>query len=84
VGKNKLKSGGREMVDLMISMMMAVTVVIVGLYSVVFGRSAANWVLKLDNNLVRTDLHEKVYRTGFTVVGALFIAFGILTVLLIA
>lgn len=72
------------MVNLIVSIIMAVSVVIIGLYSVVFSRSAAAWALGLDNNIARPDLHEKVYRAGFAVVGFSFIAFGLLTVLLVA
>ncbi|MDD5270968.1 MAG: hypothetical protein PHE80_07270 [Candidatus Omnitrophica bacterium] len=67
-----------------IGIIAAVFVAVVGLYSVVFSRSAAIWVLGLDNNIARPDLHEKVYRAGFAVVGFSFIAFGLLTVLLVA
>ncbi len=72
------------MVNLSLSIIMAVSVVVIGLYSVVFSRSAATWALGLDNNIARPDLHEKVYRAGFAVVGFSFIAFGLLTVLLVA
>lgn len=72
------------MISMGLSIAMAVAVVIVGLYSLVFSHSAASWALSLDGRMKRPDLHEKVYRAGFTVVGASFIMFGILTVLLIA
>lgn len=71
------------MVNLALSLVMAVAVVIMGLYSVAFSRSAANWMLSLDRELVRADIHEKVYRAGFTAAGASFIMFGILTVFLV-
>jgi hypothetical protein len=73
-----------EMLSPGLSVVMAVIVVVIGLYSFVFSRSAASWVLSRDSNPVRPDFHEKVYTAGFTVVGASFIMFGILTVLLIA
>ncbi|HRZ67174.1 MAG TPA: hypothetical protein P5521_03480 [Candidatus Omnitrophota bacterium] len=72
------------MASMSIGIIAAVFVAVVGLYSVVFSRSAATWVLGLDNNIARPDLHEKVYRAGFAVVGFSFIAFGLLTVLLVA
>jgi hypothetical protein len=82
----KGKTGETEakmMVNLALSLMMAVAVVIMGLYSIAFSHSAANWVLSIDRELARTDLHQKVYRAGFTAVGASFIMFGILTVFLV-
>ncbi len=72
------------MISMTLSIIAAVFVAMIGLYSIVFRHSAANWALSLDNNIARPDLHERVYRAGFAVVGASFIAFGLLTVLLIA
>jgi len=72
------------MVSVTLSIIAAVLVAMIGLYSVVFRHSAANWVLSLDNNIARPDLHEKVYKAGFAVVGFSFMAFGLLTVLLVA
>lgn len=72
------------MINMALSLTMAAAVVITGFYSMAFSRSAANWALSLDRDLERPDFHEKVYRAGFTVVGASFITFGILTVLLVA
>ena len=71
------------MINLALSLIMAIAVVIMGFYSMAFSRSSANWILSLDRGLARTDIHEKVYRAGFTAVGASFIMFGILTVFLV-
>jgi hypothetical protein len=86
VGNVKGKRGETEakmMINLALSLIMAIAVVIMGFYSMAFSRSAANWILSLDRGLARTDIHEKVYRAGFTAVGASFIMFGILTVFLV-
>jgi len=72
------------MANMTIGIIAAIFVAVIGLYSIVFSRSAATWALGLDNNIARPGLHEKVYRAGFAVVGASFIAFGLLTVLLVA
>ena len=65
-------------------MLVAILTIIMGLCGVAFRDSAAAWAVDVDGKLSRTNISEKVYRTGFAVLGVLFVAFGALTVLLIA
>ena len=65
-------------------MMLAILVIILGLYAVTFRNTAAAWAIGIDGKVARTNISEKVYTAGFTVVGAFFVTFGVLIVLLIA
>lgn len=64
-------------------MLLAILVVMLGLYYLAFGKAAAANAARLDEKLIRRTIGEKIYRIGFKIVGAFCVAFGVLTILLI-
>ncbi|MFA5093988.1 MAG: hypothetical protein WC512_01935 [Candidatus Omnitrophota bacterium] len=72
------------MSNAILSLVMALAVVIIGLYSVAFRNSAASWAAGLYKGNASSSINEKVYTTCFGVVGVSLMAFGMLTVLLVA
>ena len=69
---------------LAIEVLLALAVIIIGIYGMAFSRAAASWAVGVDGRLVRTTIGENVYRVGFMVVGAFFVTFGVLMAILIA
>ncbi len=71
------------MSNVTLSLVMALAVVIIGIYSVTFRHSAASWAAGLYKANAGLDANEKVYTTCFGVVGVSLMTFGILTALLV-
>jgi hypothetical protein len=72
------------MSNAILSLVMALAVVVIGLYSVAFRHSVASWAAGLYKGSVGSGINEKVYRTCFGVVGVSLMVFGMLTMLLVA
>jgi len=64
--------------------LLAGTVILMGLYAVIFKNDTAVWMAGIGEQVDSSGLNEKLYRAGFAVLGFFLIAYGALMILLIA